>query len=47
MDTEKPATVLKDTVAGTSQLDQSGVKITDDIEKKHDKRSDRHPTSRL
>ncbi len=33
METENLATVSKDTVAGTSQLDQSGVKTTDDIEK--------------
>ncbi len=33
METENTATVLKDTVAGTSQLDQSGIKTTDDIKK--------------
>ncbi len=33
MDTEKPATALKDADAGPGQLDQSGVKTTDDIEK--------------
>ncbi len=33
METENTATVSKDTVAFTSQLDQSGVKTTDDIEK--------------
>ncbi len=33
MATKNPATVLKNTGTGTSQLDQSGVKTTDDIEK--------------
>ncbi len=33
METEKPATFSKDTVTGTSPLDQSGVKTTNDIEK--------------
>ncbi len=33
MDTENTATVSKDTVAVTSQYDQGGVKITDDINK--------------
>ncbi len=33
METDNPATVSKDTVSGTSQLDQSGVKTSDDVEK--------------